>query len=91
MKVSFSLVCFTSEHISYKHYNNDQQYLIVTAPCRTGQLRLVGSDIPNEGRVEICMSNVWGTVCDDLWGSTDATVVCRQLGYSTQGDKMISI
>ena len=55
------------------------------APCTNGQLRLAGGSIPNEGRVEICMGNVWGTVCDDAWGSADATVVCRQLGYSTTG------
>ena len=60
-------------------------YLLHIAPCGNGQLRLAGGGIPNEGRVEICVNNEWGTVCDDSWGTTDATVVCRQLGYFTQG------
>ena len=65
--------------------------LISIAPCTTGQLRLAGSNITYEGRVEICMNNMWGTVCDDSWGSADATVVCRELGYSAQGEDIYSI
>ena len=30
----------------------------------------------NEGRVEICYNNTYGTVCDDFFNETAASVAC---------------
>ena len=52
-----------------------------TPACYRGSVQLVGGASPEEGTVEVCNANMWGTVCDTLWGSNDARVVCNQLGY----------
>ena len=53
--------------------------------CRSGDLRLQGSTVRGSGRVEVCINNVWGTICDNSWSSTDTRVVCNQLGFSKYG------
>ena len=50
--------------------------------CNETEVRLVDGLTTDEGRVEICLNGVWGSVCDDAWGVRDVSVVCRQLGYS---------
>ena len=54
--------------------------------CTNGQIRLAGTIYNAIGRVEVCVNGTWGTICDDFWNNTDASVVCRQLEYSPHGE-----
>ena len=53
--------------------------------CVHGDVRLTGGTNDYEGTVEVCINNLWGTICDSSWSFSDASVVCSQLGYLALG------
>nr|XP_054761420.1 soluble scavenger receptor cysteine-rich domain-containing protein SSC5D-like [Lytechinus pictus] len=48
----------------------------------TPDVRIVNGLTPREGRVEIRLNGVWGTICDEYLSFNDAIVVCRSLGFT---------
>ena len=49
--------------------------------CFNPAVRLVGASNRTEGRVEIMLGGVWGTICDDHFDINGAHVICRLLGF----------
>ena len=58
--------------------------------CTDGQVRIVGSSNPSLGRVEVCVNQTWGTICDSAWNDNAASVICKQQGFSPYGIYIIN-
>uniref|UniRef100_A0A1X7U210 SRCR domain-containing protein n=1 Tax=Amphimedon queenslandica TaxID=400682 RepID=A0A1X7U210_AMPQE len=88
-----SFYCSGNENnlLDCSHYTASCSYsyhagVICQAPCNEGDIRLQGDRRYNSfGRVEVCNGDTWGTICDDYWDNSDASVICKQLGFSPYG------
>lgn len=65
------------------------------ASCLDGSVRLSNNELSRfdlikeevaRGRVEICVNGSYGTVLDESWEFSDASVVCRQMRLSPNGN-----
>ncbi|XP_031566226.1 deleted in malignant brain tumors 1 protein-like isoform X3 [Actinia tenebrosa] len=61
---------------SYCNNHNDD----AVVQCSGSQVRLQGGTYENEGRVEI-KYGTWGNICSNGFGTNEANVVCKMLGY----------
>ena len=68
-------VSLCQSHRFFSHIN-------CIAICTESSLRLQGGTDSTEGRLEICALEAWRTICDTNFGREDATVACKQLGFS---------
>lgn len=78
-------------HTYYSQFTNRIIIQHAAQLCMNGTVRLQDGPTEFEGRVEVCLSEEWRTVCNDFWGHNEALVVCRQLGFATSGELTDSI
>ena len=55
--------------------------IILSAACEHGAVQLANGTYSFEGRLEVCVNGLWGTICDVNWSGTESGVVCNQLGF----------
>ena len=74
--------------INFYEYHAIAQFFLLEE-CLTGSVRLVKGMSSNEGRLEVCYNNEWGTVCNDYFDHEEAKVVCRQLQFPVDGETVL--
>ena len=58
---------------------------------RPTKIRLRDGPNPKIGRVEIYHKSVWGTICSENFGTTEAQVVCQMAGFSPDNAKVYKL
>ena len=76
--------------VEFRIFEHDEtiillHFVIFYSGCYEGDIRLLEGNSPTEGRVEVCLEGAWGSVCHNGWNSAEATIACRQLGFSVTG------
>lgn len=75
--------------------HTQQTYLaLLLRPCfptesaSDGTMRLLGSDLPGHGTLQVFYNGSWGIVSGYYWNWRSTQVACRQLGWTT-GDSVL--
>uniref|UniRef100_A0A1X7UFK0 SRCR domain-containing protein n=1 Tax=Amphimedon queenslandica TaxID=400682 RepID=A0A1X7UFK0_AMPQE len=79
VNTTISLYCsYDSHDVTVQCYSTR----IWNANVFYGMIRLQGGIYSSEGRVEIYCQGQWGAICSIGFTSSDASTICRQLGYT---------
>ena len=63
----------------------DYDASLSVSECANFDVRLTGGSSNNTGIVEICINQLWSSVCFQYFDKEDASVVCAALGFQRFG------
>ena len=58
--------------------------------CEEQSMKLEDGGAATEGRLEVCVEGIWGTVCELNYDKVEARITCRQLGFEGGSESLFS-